>query len=143
MSRSTTRPDGIDFKDTRQIPIESVLSLYRANGWSSAEKPQELWCGLRHSHALVTAWDGPKLVGLANAISDGFLVVYYPHLLVLPEYQRRGIGRTLVRMLQWKYKSFHQQILIADGRTTDFYRKCGFEPAGHTQSMWIYDGHDH
>jgi GNAT superfamily N-acetyltransferase len=32
-------------------------------------------------------------VGLGNAISDGALVVYYPHMLVLPEYQGRGIGR--------------------------------------------------
>jgi GNAT superfamily N-acetyltransferase len=95
------------------------------------------------SHSLVTAWDGQKLVGLGNAISDGHLVVYYPHLLVLPDYQGRGIGMRLMQMLMAHYKGFHQHMLVADGRALAFYRKCGFERAGKTEPMWIYAGHDH
>ena len=94
-------------------------------------------------HALVTAWDGSKLVGIGNAISDGYLVVYYPHLLVLPDYQGRGIGTRLMQMLMARYEGFHQHMLTADGRALDFYRKCGFERAGKTEPMWIYAGHDH
>jgi len=75
----------IRYSNRRTLQLESVLALYRANGWSSAEKPQLLRQALLASHSLVTAWAGRKLVGLGNAISDGHLVVYYPHLLVLPE----------------------------------------------------------
>lgn len=82
----------IEYREGGELPLESVLSLYRANEWSSAEKPELLHKALLASHSLVIAWDGDKLVGLGNAISDGHLVVYYPHLLVLPEYQGRGIG---------------------------------------------------
>jgi GNAT superfamily N-acetyltransferase len=95
------------------------------------------------SHSLVTAWDGTVLVGLGNAISDGYLVVYYPHLLVHPEYQGQGIGTQLMRRLLARYEGFHQHLLIADGRSLDFYRKFGFKRAGHTEPMWIYDGDDH
>jgi ribosomal protein S18 acetylase RimI-like enzyme len=120
-----------------------VLALYRAHEWSSAQKPGLLHKALLASHSLVTAWDGSDLVGLGNAISDGFLVVYYPHLLVLPKYQGRGIGTELMRRLMARYEGFHQHVLMADGRAVDFYRKCGFERAGKTEPMWIYAGHDH
>jgi GNAT superfamily N-acetyltransferase len=135
--------EAIQYRETRELPLESVLALYRANEWSSAQKPELLHKALLASHALVTAWDRDRLVGLGNAISDGHLVVYYPHLLVLPEYQGRGIGTRLMHMLLARYAGFHQHILVADGRAIEFYRKCGFERAGKTESMWIYAGHDH
>jgi GNAT superfamily N-acetyltransferase len=133
----------IRYQETREISIEQILPLYQANVWSSASKPEALHKALTGSHSLVSAWDGDRLVGLGNAISDGHLVVYYPHLLVHPEYQGRGIGTQLMRMLKARYEGFHQHILVADGRAIEFYKKCGFERAGHTEPMWIYDGHDH
>jgi len=135
--------NSIQYRETRDVPLESVLTLYRANEWSSAQKPDLLHKALLASHRLVTAWDDTKLVGLGNAISDGYLVVYYPHLIVLPDYQGRGIGTQLMRMLMAHYDGFHQHMLVADGRALDFYRKCGFERAGKTEPMWIYAGHDH
>src|SRR5438309_10778137 len=120
------------YSETRNLRLESVLALYRANGWSAAEKPDLLYSGLLASHALVTAWHGPILVGLGNTLSDGHLVVYYSHLLVLPEYQGRGIGTRLMQLLMAHYQAFHQHILVADGRALDFYRKCGFQRAGKT-----------
>ncbi|SDJ82098.1 Acetyltransferase (GNAT) domain-containing protein [Catalinimonas alkaloidigena] len=133
----------IVLREDRALQPGQVLPLYRANGWSSAEKPEALMEALRHSHTVITAWDGDKLVGLGNAISDGFLVVYYPHLLVDPAYQGRGIGRQIVQRMQEKYGHFHQQMLVADANAVAFYRKCGFERAGTTQALWIYQGHEH
>lgn len=135
--------NGIHYSDTRELALESILPLYSANEWSSAQKPKLLHKALLASHSLFTAWNGRRLVGLCNAISDGYLVVYYPHLLVLPEYQGQGIGTELVRRLMARYAGFHQHMLVADGRALDFYRKCGFERAGKTEPMWIYAGHDH
>ncbi|MEX2139065.1 MAG: GNAT family N-acetyltransferase [Pirellulales bacterium] len=135
--------DRIQYRQTRDLPPDGVLDLYRANRWSSAEKPRELLAALAGSHAVVTAWDGERLVGLGNAISDGHLVVYYPHLLVHPEYQGHGIGRQLMQRLMARYQGFHQHMLVADGRAIEFYRKCGFQRAGKTEPLWIYDGDDH
>src|SRR2546428_5683914 len=123
---------GIKFKETRKIPIDSVVALYKSLGWSSAKKPKLLHNALLGSHSLATAWDGDRLIGLGNAISDGHLVVYYPHLLVHPDYQGRGIGSQLMRMLMANYQGFHQHMLVADGRAIEFYRKCGFTQAGET-----------
>jgi GNAT superfamily N-acetyltransferase len=77
------------------------------------------------------------------AISDGFLVVYYPHLLVLPEYHGHGVGTALMQLLKNRYQNFHQHILVAEGRAVKFYEKLGFVRAGKTEPMWIYAGNDH
>ena len=126
-------------------PIEEkeVVALYEANKWSSAKKPKALLDALRNSHTLVVARSSGKLVGIANAISDGHMVVYYPHMLVHPDYQSLGIGRKMMEAMQTVYGSFHQQMITADGDAIAFYATLGFERAGKTKSMWIYDGNDH
>ena len=120
-----------------------VIDLYRENKWSSAEKPAQLMAALANSHCLVTARAENRLVGLGNAISDGHPVVYYTHMLVHPEFHRKGIGKKMMQAMQTKYSGFHQQMLVADGEAIEFYRSLGFAPAGRTQSMWIYGGSDH
>ena len=133
----------IKISETRDIPQEAIVALYKANGWSAADKPETLCSALYNSHSLVSAWDGDVLVGLGNAISDGYLVVYYPHLLVHPDYHSQGIGQLLVAKLQETYRDFHMQMLTADGEAIDFYKKVGFERAGTTEPMWIYQGKEH
>ena len=133
----------MNLSESRDLPVGKVIALYAANGWSAATKPEELCNALRNSHSVVSAWIGEELVGLGNALSDGSLVVYYPHLLVLPSHQGQGVGGKILEHLKMKYRGFHQHILVADGRAIDFYRKHGFEKAGSTQSMWIYQGADH
>ncbi|MDN3617493.1 GNAT family N-acetyltransferase [Vibrio gallaecicus] len=122
---------------------DEVVSLYQANGWSSAEVPEKLIPALNNSDSLVTARLDGFLVGVGNAISDGYLVVYYPHMLVHPDFHGQGIGRKMMELMQTKYGSFHQQMLTADGEAVDFYKCLGFERAGKTEPMWVYAGNDH
>ena len=133
----------MNISETREIPIEQIIELYKANEWSSANKPEQLYQALMHSHSLISAWDNGKLVGIGNAISDGYLVVYYPHLLVHPDYHGQGIGKMIVAKMQEIYADFHMQMLTADGKAIDFYKKVGFQRAGKTEPMWIYKGDEH
>jgi GNAT superfamily N-acetyltransferase len=133
----------IAYRDDRDVPLDQLTSLYRANRWSSAEKGEQLRAAMRGSHSVVTAWADGRLVGLGNAISDGHLVVYYPHLLVHPDYRRRGIGAEILRRLVARYEGFHMHILVADGQALGFFERCGFERAGGTAAMWIYAGGEH
>jgi len=126
-----------------QIETDEVVELYKANGWSSAEMPEKLIPALRNSDSLVTARISGKLVGIGNTISDGSLVVYYPHMLVHPDHKGKGIGRSMMELLQQRYTSFHQQMLTADADVVGFYKSLGFERAGKTVPMWIYSGNEH
>ena len=131
----------INLEDT--IETKEVIELYKANGWSSAKKPEKLIPALKNSDALVTARVSGELIGIGNAISDGSLVVYYPHMLVHPDHKGKGVGRAMMEKLKRKYKSFHQQMLTADADALEFYKTLGFERAGKTEPMWIYSGNEH
>jgi len=133
----------IQIKETKDIPRDQLVEIYTLNKWSSAQRPELLYSALTHSHSLISAWVNGKMVGIANAISDGYLVVYYPHMVVHPEFQGKGIGTAMLEALQKIYGGFHQQMLTADGKAIEFYKKCGFEKAGRTESMWIYKGNEH
>lgn len=128
---------------TDSVEEAEVLALYRANSWSSADKPTELLAALRSSHSLVTARTAGELVGLGNAISDGHLVVYFPHLLVAPARQGQGVGKRMMEALLERYRGFHQLMLTADEDAVGFYDAMGFSRAGRTVPMWIYDGTEH
>ena len=47
----------------------------------------------------ITACDGPALVGCLRILSDGYYFGTITELLVLPQYQRKGIGKKLLRLL--------------------------------------------
>lgn len=133
----------IELKDTKELDRKQVINLYTANEWSSAKKPEVLLNALKNSHSVITAWENNQLVGLGNVLSDGHLVVYYPHLLVHPDFQGKGIGRLIIEEFSKIYGNFHQQILVSENTAVDFYKKCGFTFADDTTSMWIYQGDDH
>jgi GNAT superfamily N-acetyltransferase len=140
---SEAKMQGIDYRSTGEISLRDILELYKANKWYAAEKPELLHKALLGSETLISAWDGETLVGLGNAISDGHLVVYCTHLLVLPSHHGRGVGREIIRLLKQRYDGFHQHMLVAEGSVVEFYERVGFRRAGKTVPMWIYSGNDH
>lgn len=52
---------------------------------------------LEHANLTVTAWDGALLVGISRALTDFSFCCYLSDLAVDVAYQRRGIGRELLR----------------------------------------------
>src|SRR5712672_971135 len=112
----------VQYRSAKSLPKAEVLNLYRSVQWSAARKPVHLMRALERSHSVVSAWVNGSLVGLGNAISDGSLVVYYPHLLVSPDFQRHGIGREIMKRLMRRYRGFHQHMLVAEAEAVSFYR---------------------
>lgn len=46
----------------------------------------------------ITAYDGERLVGCLRILSDGYFFGTITELLVLPKYQKKGIGSELLRL---------------------------------------------
>lgn len=121
---------------------QDVFELYQSVGWSSAHKIDELMLALNGAHTLYCAYTEGRLVGLVKTISDGYLVVYVSHLLVLPEYQSKGIASELMSKTMKKYQHFHQKVVLGDNQACRFYEKFGFQVAD-IKPMWVYAGTDH
>jgi ribosomal protein S18 acetylase RimI-like enzyme len=68
------------------------------------------------------------LVGFARAISDGASNAYISTVAVLPEYQKRGIGREIIRRLLADHDGI--QFVLHSEHAIPFYLHlgAGFEP---------------
>src|SRR4051812_44665242 len=73
-------------------------------GWPNPPSPETHLKLLSKSDEIVLAIDDQthQVVGFITAISDGVLSAYIPHLEVLPDYQRQGIGTQLVEDMLYK-----------------------------------------
>ena len=120
----------ITVKKQEIVKLDDVLHLYQAVGWTNyTNQPQMLAQALTHSLAIYLARDGEKIVGLVRLIGDGFSSVFVQDLIVLPTYQRQGIGSTLIKQALSDYKDAYQVQLATEEseKTLGFYRSLGFE----------------
>ena len=112
------------------VSIDDVLHLYQAVSWTNyTNQPQMLEQSLTHSLAIYVARDGEKIVGLVRLVGDGFSSVFVQDLIVLPSYQRQGIGSALMKEALGDYKDAYQVQLATEQteKTVEFYRSLGFE----------------
>ena len=120
----------ITIKKQEIVKLEDVLHLYQAVGWTNyTNQPQMLEQSLAHSLAIYVARDGEEIVGLVRLVGDGFSSVFVQDLIVLPTYQRQGIGSDLMKEALGDYKDAYQVQLVTEQteRTLGFYRSMGFE----------------
>jgi len=116
-------------------------------GWPeiTAEKAKT---GIDNSAFIVAAECEGKTVGLARVVSDGGYVALIADVIVLPEYQGKGIGKTMMNMvMQYIYNSIGSgervlvSLMAAKGKES-FYKKFGFierpnENYGAGMTLWI------
>lgn len=133
----------IFIRNQQSVDLDDVLHLYQAVGWTNyTNQPQMLAQALTHSLAIYLARDGEKIVGLVRLIGDGFSSVFVQDLIVLPSYQRQGIGSTLMKQALADYKDAYQVQLATDEseKTLGFYHSLGFETLSSFQCtgmIWV------
>ena len=125
------------------VNINDILHLYQAVGWTNyTHQPQMLEQALSHSLAIYLALDGDAVVGLVRLVGDGFSSVFVQDLIVLPSYQRQGIGSALMKEALTDYKDAYQVQLVTDQteKNLGFYRSLGFETLSTydcTGMIWV------
>ena len=91
------------------------MHLYQAVGWTNyTHQPQMLEQALSHSLVIYLALDGDAVVGLIRLVGDGFSSVLVQDLIVLPIYQRQGIGSALMKEALEDYKDAYQVQLVTE-----------------------------
>lgn len=82
---------------TSNLPVTSeALNELRLAAWDGPQSGDR-GAVLAHSFGWVCATDGDRLVGFVNVAWDGGAHAFLLDTTVHPGYQRRGIGRSLVR----------------------------------------------
>ena len=120
----------ITIKKQEFVKLEDVLHLYQAVGWTNyTDQSEMLEQALSHSLAIYVALDDDTVVGLIRLVGDGFSSVFVQDLIVLPSYQRQGIGRSLMKEALEDYKDAYQVQLVTEQteKNLGFYRFMGFE----------------
>lgn len=127
----------IEYKNIKDFTSEELGELFLSVNWSSGKYPENLKIAMGNSHAVFSAWDGDKLIGLINSLSDGIMTAYFHYLLIRPEYQGKGIGENLVNNMLEKYKDYSRKVLISYDKEIEFYEHCGFKIGKGTTPMVI------
>ena len=113
------------------ISVEDCNILRCSAGWPQMHFEQ-MKTGLENSEFIVVARDNDTTVGMARIVSDGGYVYFIVDVLVLPEYQRKGIGKTMMNnIMEYIYSKLKdgfciQVDLLASKGKEKFYEAFGF-----------------
>jgi ribosomal protein S18 acetylase RimI-like enzyme len=77
------------------------------------------------SYAVAFAYDGDRLIGCGRALSDGLYQAALYDIAVMPEYQGKGVGKSLVEAIL-AHTSHCNMVLYAAPGKEGFYQKLGF-----------------
>jgi len=106
-------------------------SLFESAGWTSsiAISDDVLKMAIDSSWYWVSAFDNGRLVGIGRLVSDGALYAFVCDMIVLPEYQAQGIGKSILKMLKGKCleNGIQRVWLFAAPGKAGFYMKNGFD----------------
>lgn len=117
--------------------------LYNAVGWSSyTAQPENLAPMVENSWLKIAAYDGEYLVGLVRVVGDGLAIAYIQDLLILPDYQKQGIGEKLMSLVLEKVEGMRQVFISTDSadwnaHVVNFYQKLGFKPVGDLECVTL------
>lgn len=115
----------LTYSDSIRPDTDALVELFSAVKWESAQYPAQLSAAIGTSETVLTAWEGDRLCGLMTAISDGEMNVFFPYLLLRPDTQGKGVGRTLVTQMLARYQTCYRKVLVCSADKAGFYEKCG------------------
>ncbi|RUS45859.1 GNAT family N-acetyltransferase [Cohnella sp. AR92] len=124
-------------------PIEDYINLIESTGWQGilTKGSNKLNESIMNSWYCVSAIDNGETVGYGRILSDGVLHAIICDLIVLPTYQGKGIGSSILKQLL--RKCHENEILMiqlfAAKDKYNYYKRFGFEerPADAPGMRWM------
>ncbi len=127
----------LEYRIGNRLDLDEVIELYRASTLGERrpiDDRERMAAMLNNANLVVTAWDGPQMVGIARSVTDFAFCTYLSDLAVRASHQRRGIGRELIQRTQ-EAAPQASLILLAAPKAVDYYPHIGF--TRHESAWWL------
>ncbi|MBC8114211.1 MAG: GNAT family N-acetyltransferase [Candidatus Saccharimonas sp.] len=132
----------ITFRIGNDLDLDELIELYSATSLG-VRRPLDdratMADMLRHASLIVTAWEGPLLVGVSRSLTDFSYVAYLSDLAVRESHQHRGIGRDLIHHTREALGPRCKLVLLSAPAAVDYYPRLGFT---QHPSAWTLDAHE-
>lgn len=113
------------------ITVEEYLGIRDQVHWKKL-LPEQAKKALTNSLYIVAAYDEDRLIGMGRIVGDGAVICYVQDLIVIPEYQHRGVGSKVLKSLISFVENLRMEnsqmmlcLMCAKGRE-GFYESNGF-----------------
>ena len=110
---------------TENIDWEELCELFRLAPLGNRE-PERLQLAAKSSHTVCSAFVDGKLVGFGRSISDGQYQSAIYDVVVMPEYQGQGVGKSIMNSLLDKLPKNAPVLIYSVPGKQAFYNRFGF-----------------
>ncbi|MFI1913351.1 GNAT family N-acetyltransferase [Nocardia sp. NPDC020380] len=120
------------------LDVDEVAALYRASTLADrrpVDDRDRFARMLAGANLFITARIDDRLIGIARSLTDGAYVTYLSDIAVDVEFQRRGVGRDLIKATR-EAAPRAKIVLLSAPAATDYYPHIGFT---RHESAWTLD----
>lgn len=109
-----------------ELNVEQITNLRESVGWNKMHEYYQKIIG--KSYFNIGCFLDNQLIGYIDVLSDGVIDAYIRDLMVIPNYQRKGIGSQLLTIAINKIREdkICSTNILFDNELTKFYKKAGF-----------------
>lgn len=125
------KKDNYEVKLVKSWDEKEIVNLYKSAGWwKERYDSKAINKMIKGSFAFAVAIEtkSNKTIAMGRTISDGISDAYIQDLVVLPEFRKKGIGKSILRiLLEFCLNNKIEWIgLIAEPSQDGFYKSLGF-----------------
>ena len=127
----------IHFSDDKDLDPQHLLALFEQTDWARGRALEDIQRMLVETDVMISAWDGPRLVGFGRVLTDYIYRASIWDVIVAVSYQDQDIGKGLVQRIL-KHPSLAQVELfwLCTRRYQGFYASLGFSDKEQTGMVW-------
>ncbi|WP_028610892.1 GNAT family N-acetyltransferase [Paenibacillus harenae] len=117
----------IQYRNSRDLTATDLSQVFEKSGikrpFGDLERLQKM---IDNADLIISAWEEDRLIGIARAVTDFSYCCYLSDLAVDRNYQKKGIGKELVRHVRETLGSEVSLVLLSAPAAVDYYPRIGF-----------------
>lgn len=116
----------ITYIENKSTSAKAIADLRQSVGWNRMEDCYKN--PLMTSYFHIACYDGEKLIGYIDTVSNGVTDAYIEDLMVHPDYHGKGIGTTLMnKTIEYlKTNKIYMISVVYEEKLLPFYKRFGF-----------------